>query len=188
MRTPFLHNPSECSAVRNLLSDYHDNLLSVRKVWVVEKHLARCKECQQVRHEMTETIHLVRSAPKHDTRSDFMAKLHSRLDTIEPTYIPQLSFYTHLHTRKLSSLTRTHLLVGGLSLTVMLVAGAMALRSTKHIPVGAGNLEIIRAMYLQHRKPNPCLEDKQVTDSHKHTKKRYRTGKRDSDTILYSPR
>lgn len=67
-----------------LLSDYLENALSAREVWEVEKHLAACKACTQLSHQMQATVHILRSADRYDTGDDFMAKLHARLDELEP--------------------------------------------------------------------------------------------------------
>lgn len=76
---------AECSKVRASLSEYHDNLLSARRIIDVEKHIAVCVECLQASREMEAMILLLRAAPKRDTSEDFMAKLHERLDALEPT-------------------------------------------------------------------------------------------------------
>jgi anti-sigma factor RsiW len=67
-----------------LLSEYLENTLSARQMWEVEKHLAECKECSTEAHQLQQTIYLLRTAEVFDTSNDFMAKLHARLDGLEP--------------------------------------------------------------------------------------------------------
>lgn len=74
----------ECSAVHELFTDYLDNTLSARQVWQVEKHLAACAACAELAREMRAAVQLMRMTPRFDTGDDFMAKLHARLDTLEP--------------------------------------------------------------------------------------------------------
>jgi|SRR5579884_2508176 len=73
-----------CGKVQAFLSEYVDNALSAREVWEVEKHLAACPECAAQAHEMQATVQLLRMAERHDTSMDFMARLHARLDGLEP--------------------------------------------------------------------------------------------------------
>lgn len=74
----------ECAQMQPLLSDYLDNTLSARQVWNVEKHLAACAECAALCREIRATVRLLQAAPRFDTGGDFMAKLHARLDSVEP--------------------------------------------------------------------------------------------------------
>ncbi len=88
MRDQFSNNSttsSQCSDAQSLLSEYADNALSARQTWEVEKHLAVCGDCTEVSRQMQATVTLLRTAEKHDTADDFMAKLHTRLDGLEPT-------------------------------------------------------------------------------------------------------
>jgi anti-sigma factor RsiW len=77
-----------CRDVRTLLSDYVDNTLSARQVWEVEKHLADCADCAETARQMQATVRLLRTAERLDTADDFMAKLHARLDGLEPEPAP----------------------------------------------------------------------------------------------------
>ncbi|HZP80214.1 MAG TPA: zf-HC2 domain-containing protein [Chthonomonadaceae bacterium] len=74
----------ECAQMRLLLSDYLDDTLSARQVWNVEKHLAACAECAALCRRMQATVRLLQAAPRFDTSDNFMAKLHARLDSVEP--------------------------------------------------------------------------------------------------------
>jgi len=88
MSEQFLNNSrksSQCRDAQSLLSEYADNALSARQTWEVEKHLALCRDCAEVSRQMQATVALLRRAEKHDTADDFMAKLHARLDRLEPT-------------------------------------------------------------------------------------------------------
>ncbi len=67
-----------------MLSCYIDNTLSAREVWEVEKHLALCADCNALAQQMQATVQILHSADCYDTGDDFMAKLHARLDTLEP--------------------------------------------------------------------------------------------------------
>src|SRR5579862_7694793 len=72
-----------CGKVQALLSEYVDNALSAREVWEVEKHLAACPECAAHARELQATVHLLHAMERHDTSTDFMARLHARLDGLE---------------------------------------------------------------------------------------------------------
>lgn len=73
-----------CRSVEPLLSDYMENALSAREIWEVEKHLTSCTACTQLSQQMQATVQVLRTADRYDTADDFMAKLHARLDTVEP--------------------------------------------------------------------------------------------------------
>lgn len=79
------NNGDACKDVQPLLSDYTDNSLSARHVWAVEKHLAGCSACASEARELRATVDLLRSIARLDTSTDFMAALHARLDTVEPS-------------------------------------------------------------------------------------------------------
>ena len=80
-----------CRVAREQLSAYVDNTLSARDVWNVEKHLTACPECAEVSRQMQATVHLLHSVERLDTNDDFMAKLHARLDGLEPEPARQTS-------------------------------------------------------------------------------------------------
>src|SRR5215467_7538065 len=85
---PFDHqNNRDCGKVQAFLSDYVDNALSAREVWEVEKHLAACPECAAQAREQQATVHLLHTMERHDTSTDFMARLHARLDGLEPPQV-----------------------------------------------------------------------------------------------------
>ena len=88
MKSFYNNDNSLCRSVRALLSDYTDNTLQARQAWEVEKHLAGCHECAAEVRELQATVHLLRSAPRHDTADNFMAALHARLDTVDPDLAP----------------------------------------------------------------------------------------------------
>ena len=73
-----------CRSVEPLLSDYMENALSAREIWEVEKHLTSCTACTQLSQQMQATVQVLRAADRYDTADDFMAKLHARLDRVEP--------------------------------------------------------------------------------------------------------
>jgi anti-sigma factor RsiW len=79
---------SVCRDVQTQLSDYVDNTLSARQVWEVEKHLASCPDCAETARQMQATVRLLRATERLDTGDDFMAKLHARLDGLEPEPAP----------------------------------------------------------------------------------------------------
>ncbi len=85
---PYTNLNRECGKIPSLLSEYVDDTLSGRQVWEVEKHLAECADCAALLHEMRATVQLMQAAPHYDTSDDFMAKLHTRLDTLEPQKTP----------------------------------------------------------------------------------------------------
>ncbi|HZO91848.1 MAG TPA: zf-HC2 domain-containing protein [Chthonomonadaceae bacterium] len=84
MATSYAFENKDCEQTQALLTDYLGNTLSARQAWQVEKHLAACAECARISREMQATVHLLRTAPRYDTSADFMAKLHARLDAVEP--------------------------------------------------------------------------------------------------------
>ena len=73
-----------CRQAQALLSEYVDNTLSARQMWDLEKHLSSCSSCSTQAQQMQVLVELVRYAPRLDTGDDFMAKLHTRLDGLEP--------------------------------------------------------------------------------------------------------
>ncbi len=73
-----------CHSTHALLSQYIDSTLSARQMLEVERHLSDCKDCATQAQQMQATVRLLRQAPRYDTRDDFMAKLHARLDHVEP--------------------------------------------------------------------------------------------------------
>ncbi len=87
---------SECGGMRELLSEYIDNSLSARQVWEVEKHLTNCDSCSCEVREMKATVHLLHSAPRFDTSDNFMAALHGRLDTVDPSTSMEMSLWRRL--------------------------------------------------------------------------------------------
>lgn len=89
----------ECQATRALLSEYIENALSARQVWDVEKHLATCRECSQYEETLKATVALIQSAPRFDTSDDFMARLHARMDTLEPQALRRPNFVESLRDR-----------------------------------------------------------------------------------------
>ena len=76
---------ARCSDIRVVLSEYIDNTLSARNAWEVEKHLTDCSSCSGEVREMQATVQLLRTAPRFDTSDHFMAALHARLDTVDPS-------------------------------------------------------------------------------------------------------
>ena len=83
---PFNNNiGSGCEGFRTLLSEYVDNTLSAHQAWEVEKHLTGCDECTAEVRMIHATVQLLHAAPRRDTSDTFMASLHARLDTIDPT-------------------------------------------------------------------------------------------------------
>src|SRR5580693_6714598 len=84
MRLEQPDNSRECRVTESVLAAYMDNTLSARDVWEVEKHFARCPSCAATARQMQSTVDLLRAAPRLDTGDDFMAKLHARLDDLEP--------------------------------------------------------------------------------------------------------
>lgn len=81
-----------CLHTRSLLSPYLEGTLSAREVWAIEMHLRSCKSCSDFRRELQLTIELLHSTPRLDTSNDFMARLHSKIDAIEPTQVRQNSW------------------------------------------------------------------------------------------------
>ena len=76
---------SSCGKVHAMLSEYIDNSLSARRALEVEKHLAGCAACSVEVREVQETVQFLRLAPRLDTSDNFMAALHARLDTVDPS-------------------------------------------------------------------------------------------------------
>jgi len=84
MAFQFNNTNSGCRSVEPLLADYLENALSAREIWEVEKHLTACPACTQLSQQMQATVQILRTADRYDTGDDFMAKLHARLDEVEP--------------------------------------------------------------------------------------------------------
>lgn len=74
----------DCRAAQGRLAAYSDGALAAREAWETEKHLAACALCARAAREMGATVDLLRLAPLRDTGDDFMARLHARLDGLEP--------------------------------------------------------------------------------------------------------
>jgi anti-sigma factor RsiW len=53
-------------------------------MWDVEKHLSACAACTAQAHQMQMTVDLLHTAAPHETGDDFMARLHARIDGLEP--------------------------------------------------------------------------------------------------------
>lgn len=75
---------ADCRPAHSLLSDYVDNTLSARQALEVEKHLSVCPECALLTRELRAMVNLLHISERSDTSDDFMAKLHARLDGLEP--------------------------------------------------------------------------------------------------------
>lgn len=73
-----------CGAMQPLLSDYVDGALSARHTFEVERHLSGCTECATQVRQLEATVQMLHQAERRDTADDFMAKLHARLDDLEP--------------------------------------------------------------------------------------------------------
>src|SRR4051812_16258258 len=82
-----------CTGIRPHLLEYIDNTLPARRAWEIEKHLTGCGSCSQEVREMQATVQLLHAAPRLDTSDHFMASLHARLDTVDPSAIPGLSVW-----------------------------------------------------------------------------------------------
>jgi len=94
---PFNKNrKSECEAFRALLSEYIDNTLSAHEAWEVEKHLTDCDACTTEVRMIKATVQLLHNAPRRDTSDTFMASLHARLDTVDPTIAGEQSLLGRL--------------------------------------------------------------------------------------------
>ena len=97
MNTNRNDNFAECAAIQVQLAEHTENTLSGRQVWDVEKHLARCTDCAQISREMQATISLLKNMERRDTGNDFMARLHTRIDTLEPETVRARSAKTVLY-------------------------------------------------------------------------------------------
>lgn len=84
MAFPAKNDNTVCRSIEPLLADYQENALSARQVWEVEKHLTSCADCTDLWQQMQATVQVLRSAEHYDTGDDFMARLHARLDEVEP--------------------------------------------------------------------------------------------------------
>jgi anti-sigma factor RsiW len=82
---------SDCQQIQSQLSEYLDNALPARQMLAVEKHLSLCAACAEETRQLQQTVKLVRAAPRLDTSDAFMAKLHARLDGLEPEAVPASS-------------------------------------------------------------------------------------------------
>lgn len=87
--TPSTNNQTDtlslvCRQIQSSLSEYVDNSLSAHQMWDIERHLTTCQECSATARQMQATVELLHTMDRLDTSDDFMAKLHARLDTVEP--------------------------------------------------------------------------------------------------------
>lgn len=87
MSLPAYNENTACRSIEPLLAEYQENALSARQVWEVEKHLTVCAACTQLWQQMQATVQALQSAERYDTGDDFMARLHARLDTLEPEMV-----------------------------------------------------------------------------------------------------
>ena len=85
-----------CADVRAALSEYTDNTLSAQRTWRVEKHLTGCAACALEARRIQATVQLLRDTPRLDTSDTFMASLHARLDTVDPTIVGERSWQHRL--------------------------------------------------------------------------------------------
>lgn len=92
MRRMTDQNQPECRQVQTRLAEYAENALSARESLEVERHLTSCPNCAQQTRQMQATLELLHQAPRLDTGSDFMAKLHARLDNLEPEQPRRISW------------------------------------------------------------------------------------------------
>ena len=84
-QTGRLGKPSPgCERIQTSLSEYVDNALSAHQMWEVEKHLTLCQDCNEAARQMQATVDILHTVEHFDTSDDFMAKLHARLDGVEP--------------------------------------------------------------------------------------------------------
>ena len=119
-----------CRQVQTLLSDYIDNALPARQTWEVEKHLAACPDCAWQLREMQTTIQVLRAAPAFGTGDDFMARLHARLDGLEPK--PSLLQSLRTRMEDLAAPLRFRPLPAlGLSMALALICGVALLNSPR---------------------------------------------------------
>lgn len=84
MNEAYTHNDAVCNALQPLLSDYVDGTLSARHTFEVERHMAACSSCARQVRQLEATVNLLHGSERHDTADDFMARLHARLDDVEP--------------------------------------------------------------------------------------------------------
>ena len=115
-----------CDRVRPVLSDYADNVLSAPSAWEVEKHIAGCADCSRMALELRQTVQLLRDAPRFDTGDGFMAALHARLDTVDPT-LPTADYLWSRAAAWLNAGTRNRLPVWSLGLATAGVVCVIAL-------------------------------------------------------------
>lgn len=105
----------ECRSIEAILPQYIENLLAARTMLDVESHLTRCPECSLQCRQLESTVKLLQSANRFETNDDFMAKLHSRLDSIQPEralHIPSLSSLRELISNMIQTRTAPILGVG----------------------------------------------------------------------------
>lgn len=140
MNTNWNHNFAECAAIQAQLAEYTENTLSGRQVWDVEKHLAHCADCARMSREMQTTISLLKNTERRDTGDDFMARLHARIDMLEPEIVraPSLGSILRDGLAALGSVLRSPR-IPALSLGVAVTAAALFLIFPRSVPHTAQN-------------------------------------------------
>ncbi|MGE5544905.1 MAG: zf-HC2 domain-containing protein, partial [Bacillota bacterium] len=68
-----------CQNVRELLSPYIDLVLSDEEKTRIEEHLAACESCRKELAELQHAVNRIRGMEKREAPSDFMNRLHERL-------------------------------------------------------------------------------------------------------------
>jgi len=115
---------SECERVQSLLSERQDGILSARRAFDVERHLASCRECTQVCRDLATVVELMHAASRRQPNNDFTLRLDERLQAIgdirPPSFAVRISGW--LHASMLSLRVHRFQTVGAAACALMLVA------------------------------------------------------------------
>ena len=70
----------DCSAIRELLSEFIDGILDVKAKEAVEKHISTCENCNQELASLSAVVEEVGSLDQVKAPADFLEKIHERME------------------------------------------------------------------------------------------------------------
>jgi hypothetical protein len=71
----------KCNRIKRFLSEYIDGTLDKKTATIVEKHLESCKDCRREYISLHTLVEDLRSMERHEAPTDFLIKIHERIDT-----------------------------------------------------------------------------------------------------------
>lgn len=122
------HTEEYCKVTSSRLSEYLNGELSAHDTWLVEKHLALCRECESLAHTTQLTVELLKSADKLEPSDHFMANLHTRLDgvaSVKTSWEPVLQLRTWI-IRFQDQLNRKRVSILSFGMATVVIAACIA--------------------------------------------------------------